>query len=38
VTTDYILGVSYKQLIDISDLTEDDSQLVLSLIHRLKEQ
>lgn len=38
VTTDYLLGVSHKQLIDVSSLTEDDSQLVLSLIHRLNEQ
>lgn len=38
VTTDYLLGVSYKQLVDISGLSESDSRMILSLINRLKQE
>lgn len=38
VTTDYLLGVSYKQLVDISGLSESDSQMILTLINRLKQE
>ena len=36
VTTDYLLGVNHGQLIDISGLSEADSQMVIQLINRLK--
>lgn len=36
VTTDYLLGASHKQLVDISGLSESDSQMVLMLINRLR--
>lgn len=36
VTTDFLLGVSHKQLVDISGLSEPDSQMVLMLINRLR--
>ena len=38
VTTDYLLGVSYKQLVDISGLSESDSRMILLLINRLKQE
>ena len=36
VTTDYLLGINHGQLIDISGLSEADSQMVIQLINRLK--
>ena len=37
VTTDYLLGVNHAQLVDISGLTETDSQMVMQLINRLRQ-
>ena len=37
VTTDYLLGVNHAQLVDISGLSEADSQMVIQLISRLRE-
>ena len=36
VTMDYLLGINHGQLIDISGLSEADSQMVIQLINRLK--
>lgn len=36
-TTDYLLGVGHSELIDISGLSIDDRQILLSLVNRLKE-
>ncbi len=35
-TTDYLLGVSHGELLDVSGLSEDDKQMVLLLINRLR--
>lgn len=37
VTTDYLLGVGYRQLVDISGLSEADSLMIIALIDRLKQ-
>lgn len=37
VTTDYLLGVNHTQLIDASGLDDADNQMVIQLIHRLKQ-
>lgn len=37
VTTDYLLGVSHAQLLDISGLNETDSRMILQLINRLRQ-
>ena len=36
VTTDFLLGVDHKKLIDISDLSEDDMNLLLMTIETLR--
>lgn len=36
VTTDYLLGVSHAQLVDISGLNDTDSRMVIQLISRLR--
>lgn len=38
VTTDYLLGVRHQALADISGMSEDDVQIVVTLINRLKQQ
>ena len=35
-TTDYLLGVSHSELLDVSGLSEDDKQMVLLLINRFR--
>ena len=37
VTTDYLLGVSHAQLVDISGLNDTDSRMVIQLISRLRQ-
>ena len=36
VTTDFLLGVDHKKLIDVSDLSEDDMNLLLMTIETLR--
>lgn len=38
VTTDYLLGVQHQAMVDISGLSQEDSQMVVSLISRLKQK
>ncbi len=35
-TTDYLLGVGYHELLDISGLSNEDRQMLVSLVNRLK--
>ena len=35
-TTDYLLGVSHSELLDVSGLSEDDKHMVLLLINRFR--
>ena len=36
VTTDYLLGVKFKEMIDISDLSEDDRAVVKATVAALR--
>ncbi len=38
VTTDYLLGVEHKKLIDISDLSDDDMKFLLLTIDTLRKK
>ncbi len=38
VSTDYLLGVNYKKIIDVSDLTDDDMQLLLMTVETLRKK
>ena len=38
VTTDYLLGRSSKQLIDVSGLSDDDISLICALVDSLKKK
>ncbi|MBE6562425.1 MAG: helix-turn-helix transcriptional regulator [Ruminococcaceae bacterium] len=38
VTTNYLLGVDNKKMIDVSDLTEDDLHLLLLTIETLRKK
>ena len=38
VTTDYMLGIEYKKLIDVSDLNDEDMELLLNLIETLRKK
>lgn len=38
VTTDYLLGIEYKKLIDVSDLDEEDMRLLLMTIETLRKK
>ncbi len=38
VSTDYLLGVDNKKMIDVSDLTEDDLHLLLVTIETLRKK
>lgn len=35
-TTDYLLGVGHHELLDISGLSNEDRQLMVSLVNRLR--
>ena len=35
-TTDYLLGVGHQELLDISGLSDDDRQMLVGLVNRLK--
>ena len=35
-TTDYLLGVGHDELLDISGLSDEDKQMLVSLVNRLK--
>lgn len=37
VTTDYLLGANHEQLVDVSELNEEDRQMVIQLINRLRQ-
>lgn len=38
VTTDYLLGINYKKLIDVSDLSEEDMRFLLITIETLRKK
>lgn len=38
VTTDYLLGIEHKKLIDVSDLSDDDVHLLLITIETLRKK
>lgn len=38
VTTDYLLGIEHKKLIDVSDLDEEDMRLLLITIETLRKK
>ncbi len=38
VTTDYLLGIEHKKLIDVSDLSDDDVHLLLITIKTLRKK
>ncbi len=38
VTADYLLGIEHKKIIDVSDLNEEDIQLLLMTIETLKKK
>lgn len=38
VTTDYLLGVDHKKMIDVSDLSDDDMRLLLITIETLRKK
>lgn len=35
-TTDYLLGVGHRELLDISGLSNEDRQMLVSIVDRLK--
>ena len=35
-TTDYLLGVKHGALLDVSDLSDEDRQMLVALVDRLK--
>ena len=38
VTTDYLLGINHKKMIDVSDLSEDDVHFLLITIETLRKK
>ena len=38
VTTDYLLGIEHKKLVDVSDLSDDDVKFVLITIETLRKK
>jgi hypothetical protein len=36
VTTDYLLGITHKKTIDVSDLTDEDLKFLLTTVEFLK--
>lgn len=38
VTTDYLLGIEHKKLIDVSDLSEEDMRFLLITIETLRKK
>lgn len=38
VTTDYLLGIEYKKLLDVSDLCEEDMRFLLITIETLRKK
>lgn len=38
VTTDHLLGIEHKKMIDVSDLTDDDMKLLLVTIETLQKK
>ena len=38
VSTDYLLGLNHKKMIDVSDLTDDDFQFLLLTIETLRKK
>ena len=38
VSTDYLLGISHKKMIDVSDLSEDDVHFLLITIETLRKK
>ena len=38
ITTDYLLGIEHKKLIDVSDLSDDDVHLLLITIETLRKK
>ena len=38
VSTDYLLGINHKKMIDVSDLTDDDFQFLLLTIETLRKK
>ena len=38
VTTDFLLGIEHKKLVDVSDLSEDDMHLLLMTIETLRKK
>ena len=35
-TTDYLLGVGHDELLDVSGLSDEDKQMLVNLVNRLK--
>jgi len=38
VTTDYLLGITHRKMIDVSDLSDDDVRLLLLTIETLRKK
>lgn len=38
VTTDYLLGIEHKKLVDVSDLSDDDVKFILITIETLRKK
>lgn len=38
VTTDYLLGIDHKKVIDVSDLTDEDMRFILVTIETLRKK